>query len=138
MTVENKMLGDNEMTVATAFDRIADHFGNYPTLDKDTFKKTGVALSCPEATILKRNTDTNKMETFHKGTLEITTEGLKITTPNEEWQVLHEEITGISVEIANLLQFRIDGVAHRIVTPGQSSLLWHFFLMGWQPKPETA
>ena len=57
------------------------------------------------------------METFHKGTLEITAEGLKITDENEEWLVTHNEITGISVEIANLLQFRIDGVAHRIVTP---------------------
>ena len=137
LTVENKMLGDNEMTVSTAFDRIADHFGDNPKIDKETFETTGVALSCSEATILKRNTDTNKMETFHRGTLEITTEGLKITNPNEEWQVLHGEITGISVEIANLLQFRIDGVAHRIVTPSQSSLLWHFFLMGWQPKPAT-
>ena len=138
LTVENKMLGENEMTVATAFDRIAQHFGDNPKIDEDSFDKTGVALSCPEATILKRNTDTNKMETFHKGTLELTVEGLKITTPNDVWQVPHEEITGISVEIANLLQFRIDGVAHRIVTPSQSSLLWHFFLMGWQPKSETA
>ena len=138
LTVENKMLGENEMTVASAFDRIASHFGNNPKIDIETFETTGIALSCSEATILKRNTDTNKMELFHKGTLEITAEGLRITTSNDEWQVAHENITGISVEIANLLQFRIDGVAHRIVTPSQSSLLWHFFLMGWQPKLETA
>ena len=137
LTVENKMLGENEMTVATAFDRIAQHFGDNPKIDEDSFDKTGVALSCPEATILKRNTDTNKMELFHKGILELTVEGLKITSATDVWQVPHEEITGISVEIANLLQFRIDGVAHRIVTPSQSSLLWHFFLMGWQPKSET-
>ena len=136
LTVENKMLGDNEMTVSTAFDRIAAHFGDNPTVNKEHFEQTGVALTCPDATILKRNTDTNKMKTFHKGTLEITAEGLKISSADQEWQVLHKDITGISVEIANLLQFRIDGVAHRIVTPGQSSLMWHFFLKGWQAKPD--
>ena len=61
------MLGENEMTVSTAFDRIAEHFGANPIVDKDGFEETGVALSCAEATILRRNTDTNKMETFHKG-----------------------------------------------------------------------
>ena len=131
------MLGDNELTVSSAFDRIAEHFGNNPTVHKDEFEKTGVALSCQEATILKRNTDTNKMERFRLGTLAVTAEGLRISSTNEEWQVPHKEITAISVEIANLLQFRIDGVVHRMITPGQSSLMWAFFLRGWQPESDS-
>ena len=137
LTVENKMLGDNELTVSSAFDSIAAHFGENPTVNKDDFENKGVALSCQEATILKRNKKTNKMERFRQGTLAVTAEGLRISSTNEEWQVPHKEITAISVEIANLLQFRIDGVVHRMITPGQSSLMWAFFLRGWQPNSES-
>jgi hypothetical protein len=77
-----------------------------------------------------------------QGTLEIVSTGIQMRAnePSDSgvevgsilWHVEHERVKAISVEIANLLQFRVDGVVHRIVTPGQSSLLWDFFLRGWQ------
>ena len=132
MTVRNQMIGTETWTVREAFDRIALHFGDHPVVSQDVFDAEGVSLSCEEATILIRSESTKRMTTRIKGTLKITSNGLEVTNTNEQWQVPHEEITAISVEIANLLQFRIDGVVHRMVTPSQSSLMWAFFLRGWQ------
>ena len=143
LTVENEMLGQQNMTVATAFDRIAEHFGANPCTDSNRLETSNVALQCTNSTILRRNPSTNKMESIAKGTLLLTTTGLEIQsvpeqgTKNEQWRVPHNEITAISVEIANLLQFRIDGVVHRMVTPEQSSLMWAFFLRGWQTPTQS-
>jgi hypothetical protein len=137
------MVGQINLTVATSFDRIAEHFGKSPCKDAQKLTESDIALSCEGSTILRRNPSTNKMEAIAKGTLLLTKSGLEMDGTNEskakkeEWRVTHKEITAISVEIANLLQFRIDGVVHRMVTPGQSSLMWDFFLRGWQPEFET-
>ena len=126
------MIGTETWTVREAFDRIATHFGDRPVTNQQVFDAEGVSLSCEGSTILIRSESTQKMTTRIKGTLKITANGLEIKNKNEQWQVPHEEITAISVEFANLLQFRIDGVVHRMVTPSQSSLMWAFFLRGWQ------
>ncbi len=130
--VDNRMVGQNTWTVREAFDRIAAHFGNQPKCEKEEFKRSGSALSCDNATIAKRS-EKGPMEIIEQGTLSITKEGLSIHQKNKTWQVTHQEITAISVEIANLLQFRVNGVVHRMTTPNQSSLMWAFFLRGWQP-----
>ena len=132
LTVRNEMIGTATWTVREAFDRISLHFGERPVVNQQIFDAEGISLHCEKSTILRRSDSTKKMTTRIKGTLTLTEKGLEVNNENEQWQVPHEEITAISVEIANLLQFRIDGVVHRMVTPSQSSLMWAFFLRGWQ------
>ena len=112
--------------MSTAFDAIAAHFGSHPTTDESS----EYALECHNSTILKRSE--RKMRSLGVGSLQITSTGLTLQTEQEVlFSAEHKDITAISVEIANLLQFRIDGVVHRIITPNQSSLMWAFFLRGW-------
>ena len=129
LTVENKMLGNHELTVPTAFDAIAEHFGTKPMVDKHAIN----ALECKNSKILKRNED-KKMRSIGTGTLKITPTALVLEDDSGIlFSVAHENITAISVEIANLLQFRVNGIVHRLVTPGQSSLMWAYFLRNWSP-----
>lgn len=126
LTVDNQMVGTTSLTVSTAFDAIAAHFGSHPTTDESS----EYALECHNSTILKRSE--RKMRSLGVGSLRITSTGLTLQTEQEVlFSAEHKDITAISVEIANLLQFRIDGVVHRIITPNQSSLMWAFFLRGW-------
>ncbi len=128
VTIDNHLIGESKLPIASAFDKIAQHFGTQP---RTTVPTSTIVLQCPNAKILRREDST--MKTLGKGTLSITTTGLQLEADdNLCFEVLHADITAISVEIANLLQFRIDGVVHRIVTPKQSSLMWAFFLRGWQ------
>ncbi len=142
LTVRNEMIGKETWTVAQAFDRISEHFGDKPVIDSEVFQQKDLALECSNAIIRRRDESSRRMIKLAQGTLEIVSTGIQMRA-NELgdsgvevgsilWHVEHEKINAISVEIANLLQFRVDGVVHRIVTPGQSSLLWDFFLRGWQ------
>ena len=137
------MIGEQTWTVAEAFDRLADHFGRKPVIDKERFDEVNIALKCSNSIVRRRDDNSRAMLNLGKGCLEIVSTGIQLRAESADdhgvtegsilWHVKHEHIKAISVEIANLLQFRVDGVVHRIITPGQSSLLWDFFLRGWQP-----
>ena len=126
------MTGSSDLTVAEAFNRISEHFGNPPVMDKTLFNATGVALKAEMGKIIT-HPQNRRSELVAAGELQIHKEGLRVMGQERElWSVGFEELKAISVEIGNKLHFRINGQLYQIEIKGESRLKWDHFLRQWR------
>jgi len=133
LNVECMMSGTTEQSVADAFRAIEAHFGAPPVADRAHFDETGVALRGAGGELLEVPPHDRKGVLKCKGEYQIHTSGLRIVDGDTVlWQASFESIKAISVEMANLLHFRIDGTLHRVVLPEESPLKWDHFLRKWR------
>lgn len=133
LDVECRMTGTSEQTVADAFRAIEVHFGAPPVADRADFDRTGIALRATGGKLFVVPPHDRKGELIAQGEYQILSSGLRIVQDETVlWESSFESIKAISVEMANLLHFRIDGVLHRVVIPGDSPLKWDHFLRKWR------
>ena len=134
LSVECVLTGPSVLSVADAFRAIEAHFGSPPIADQARFDDAQVALSAPGGKLFVIPRDRNKGELAAEGEYQIHSQGLRIVDDKGTvlWEAAFESIKAISVEMANLLHFRIDGVLHRVVLPEESPLKWDHFLRKWR------
>ena len=121
------------MTVAEAFHLIDDHFGSRPVSDPARFAETGVVLHSEHGHIQRVSKGKKALTTEGEGRIELRPDGLQVVEGGAVvWSVAMEDIKSISVEMANLLHFRVDGVLYRVTVRGDSPLKWDHFLRRWQ------
>ena len=140
LDVFNQMKGNNEtMTVREAFDKVTAYFGDKPIADTEQFSERTIALECQGSQLFTFNSETNKMVEHALGSFVITPEGFEVQHQGEVlWRVDFPDLAAISVEMANLLHFRVDGALYRMVTPNQSPLKWAYFLRSWKKSLEVS
>jgi 1-acyl-sn-glycerol-3-phosphate acyltransferase len=133
LNVECQLTGPTTLSVADAFRAIEAHFGAPPVVDRAHFDDTQVALRAPGGKLLVIPQDHSERTLLAEGEYQIHATGLRIVDGETVlWEAPFESIKAISVEMANLLHFRIDGVLHRVVLPGESPLKWDHFLRKWR------
>lgn len=133
VNVECQLTGPTTMSVADAFRVIEAHFGAPPVADRPHFDDTGVALRAPGGKLFVLPRDRSDRQLTAEGEYQIHATGLRIVDGDKVvWEAPFEAIKAISVEMANLLHFRIDGVLHRVVLPNESPLKWDHFLRKWR------
>jgi 1-acyl-sn-glycerol-3-phosphate acyltransferase len=131
--VECRLTGTTEMSVADAFRIIAGHLGAPPIADRVRFEESRVALSSESGELFMVPRDSNNRELVAAGQFQIHETGLRIVDDDTvRWEAPFEAIKGISVEMANLLHFRVEGVLYRVIIPGESPLKWDHFLRKWR------
>ncbi|MFT5680975.1 MAG: 1-acyl-sn-glycerol-3-phosphate acyltransferase [Myxococcota bacterium] len=131
--VESVLNGATTMTVAEAFHRIDDHYGPAPVADAAVHAQSGAALQAAAGTLHRVPRGKAPNELVASGRMEIHADSFRVYTDGElVWQAKLEDLRGISVEIANLLHFRVDGVLYRITIPDESPLKWDHFLRRWR------
>jgi 1-acyl-sn-glycerol-3-phosphate acyltransferase len=133
LNIENIMQGTNTFPVTKAFDKLNEHFGCPPVADRHAFEETGVALKAEYGKLLFLPRGSKIRQIEAEGRFEIHTDGLRIIRDDgSQWSSTFSEMTGISVEIASLLHFRIGDKLFRVVTPNHSPLKWDHFLRLWR------
>jgi 1-acyl-sn-glycerol-3-phosphate acyltransferase len=125
--------GHSEVSVADAFRAIEAHYVIPPVADAETFATHGIAMSAPsvELLLIPRG---GKPKLLAAGRLELHAEGLRVMGDSSEqvWAAAFEDIRGISVEIGNMLHFRMGEELFRVSVADESPLKWDFFLRKWR------
>ena len=132
--IECVMSGESTMTVAEAFHTIDAHFGPAPIADADAHAESGVTLRSSKGTLHQIPRGKKPHILLASGRMELHADSFRVYDDDNTilWQAKLPEIRAISVEIANLLHFRIGDVLYRITTPGESPLKWDHFLRRWR------
>lgn len=131
--VESTLRGESMMTVAEAFHILDGHFGPAPIADEAIYAESGAALRAESGTLQRIPRGRQPNELVASGRMEIHADSFRVYDGDTlAWQAALEDIRGISVEVANLLHFRVDGVLYRITIPGESPLKWDHFLRRWR------
>ena len=117
-------------TVAEAYDRLLEHFGEKPVACPDTYAKHGVALETAEGSILQAREGRHGFDPVAAGTLRLTTEGLEVA--GTDWFLPFEDIVAVSVELGNKVQIRTKTTLLQM-QPGEGSVLkWGHFVHEWR------
>ena len=133
LDVECMMTGTTQQSVADAFRSIEAHFGVPPVADQARFEESGIALRAAGGRLLVLPPGDRKGRLEAEGEYQIHRTGLRVVDGDTVlWEAPFESIRAISIEMANLLHFRIDGVLHRVVIPDESPLKWDHFLRKWR------
>ena len=124
--------GHSEMSVADAFRKIEGHFSVPPVENAERFETSGVALEAEKGQVLLIPRG-KKPTVFAEGRLQLHCEGIRVVGDSGlVWSASYEEIRGISVEIGNMLHFRMEEKLIRLRPEGHSSLKWDHFLRKWR------
>ena len=110
----NRLSGRTTLRIHEAHDRLVEHFGRRRP------------LGSPQAT-LRHLIPGKPSALVAQGELRLDEEGLQVGETHFDTAEIH----AVSVEIANMLTFRVDGVLYRLEVPGESTLKWAHFLRGW-------
>ncbi|HJN74619.1 MAG TPA: lysophospholipid acyltransferase family protein [Myxococcota bacterium] len=113
--------GEGEFTtVAKAYDRIIEHFGELPTVDSDRFVDTGVALEADRLRVLR--VDGTELYDEAEGAAMLSNSRLVVG----EWFLPLKDLKAISIELGNKLQLRCADTLYQLET--DSPLKWEHFL----------
>lgn len=125
--------GHSEISVADAFRAIENHYTVPPVEDATVLEASGVALeaSFAELLFIPRG---GKPKNIASGRLVLHRDGLRVVGEAGDvlWSASLEEIKGISIEVANMLHFRMGEKLFRVNVPGHSPLKWDYFLRKWR------
>lgn len=131
--VYSRMSGASDVSVADAFRIIEAHFGSPPVAVSEDYETDGVALLAPEGQLLYIPRDKKRPEVEAEGAIQVHRDGFRVVEGTRViWEASYDTIRGISVEMANLLHFRIGDRLYRLVIPGDSPLKWDHFLRKWR------
>lgn len=117
--------------VATAHDRLVEHFGAPPVIDRERFAREGVALETDESRLLRARDDRNGFELVAEGRLRLTADGLEVGGEHS-WQLSHAEIVAVSVELGNKVQLRTGEALFRLELSEDKVLKWGHFIHEWR------
>jgi hypothetical protein len=122
------------LSVFTAYDRIRDHFGDPPALDRERFEREGVILddeSVHLGRILKGGG--TEPENLGSGRLELRADGLRLYAdgPEPSWSLDLETVKAVSFEFGGKLQVRTAEAVFQIDPMGTSRIQWADFLRPW-------
>ncbi len=125
--VSARLNGHLSWRVDQAFDRVAARFGSPPAACRDTLDRSGVALSAPDAVLLRLERGFEAVE-LARGQVTLGPSGLRVA----DQAFALDAMQAVSVEVANALTFRdADGQLHQLDVQGESPLKWGHFLRGW-------
>lgn len=122
------------LTVFSAYDRIRDHFGDPPVLDRPRFEAEGVILVDEDVRlgrVLKGGG--TEPEPLGEGRLELRAEGLRFHPRGDqpEWSLDMLSIKAISLEFGTKMQVRTAEAAYQIDPSTTSRIQWADFLRPW-------
>jgi len=121
------------LSVAEAYDRIVDHFGERPVADSEVFTASGVVLSDGTGTLLKARDEGRGFDAIAQGRIELDAEGMVVGVDGDAPHRLdYSELSAISVELGNKVQMRTGGTLFRFVPDDGSVLKWGHFLHSWR------
>jgi 1-acyl-sn-glycerol-3-phosphate acyltransferase len=128
-----KLRGHSEISVADAFRAIESHYTVPPAEDAAVLEASGVALEAAFAEVLFIPRGA-KPEVIASGRLVLHRDGLRVVDESDEvlWSSSLAELRGISIEVANMLHFRMGEELFRVKVPGHSPLKWDYFLRKWR------
>ncbi len=135
LDTSNRMNGEHPMRVTEAIDRVRAYFKDPPRADHIAFEVDRSVLTSPQARLL--HLVQGKPSTLvDRGAARLDDQALQVGETRFELGDVH----AVSVEIANMLTFRVEGVLYRLEVPGESTLKWAHFLRGWTdlaPSPPS-
>lgn len=117
--------------VATAHDRLVEHFGGPPVIERERFARDGVALETDESRLLRARDDRNGFELVAEGRLRLTADGLEVGG-EQGWRLSHAEVVAVSVELGNKVQLRTGEALFRLELSEDKVLKWGHFIHEWR------
>jgi len=122
--------GDAEpLTVATAHDRILQHFGELPTVDADRFIDDGVALDGDTVRVSRLVDDVLEPITEGSGVLFADALAIGADRDHPAWTMPLKQIKAVSIEVGNTLQVRTNKDLFQFDPLDGSPLKWGHFLI---------
>lgn len=118
--------------VASAHDRIVEHFGQPPVLERARFEQDGVALELEHGRMLRARADRQGFEAVAEGRLRLCAENLEIGDGPEPWRLPHAQLRAVSVELGNKVQLRTTDALYRLEVGAERVLQWGHFIHGWR------
>ena len=117
------------LDVASAHDRLVEHFGARPVIDRERFARDGVALETDASRLLRLGDD--GFELVAEGRARLTADGLEVGA-DASARLAHAEIVAVSVELGNKVQLRTADELYRL-EPGRDRVLeWGHFIHEWR------
>lgn len=117
-------------SVADAYDRLVEYFGDRPVSCPDRFSERGVALEAPHGEMLRAREDSHGFSTVASGALRLTERGLEVG--DDPWQLPFEDIVAVSVELGNKVQIRTNDGLFRMRPSDGAVLKWGHFVHEWR------
>ncbi|NVB38254.1 1-acyl-sn-glycerol-3-phosphate acyltransferase [Pseudenhygromyxa sp. WMMC2535] len=123
--------GDHEsFDVATAHDRLVEHFGPRPVMDDARFASEGVALETEHGRLLRAQADRRGFELIAEGRLRLTAEAIEVGP--EPWRLPYADLVAVSVELGNKVQLRTADDLYRLELERDQVLQWGHFIHEWR------
>lgn len=117
-----------------ARDRINEHFGSPPALDRPRLEKEGIVLQGEAVRIQRLNPDST-VEPVGLGRLTLYQDRLELCAKDEMlWVMKLVDIRAIAMEMGNILQLRTDKELFQLDPGQQSTQMWAHFLRPWHRR----
>ncbi len=126
LDTSNRMNGATPMLVTEAIDRVRAHFDSPPRASADRLEADSVALESASAR-LRHLVSGQPSAHVDEGPVRLTRGVLQVG----ETRFALDQIHAVSVEVANMLTFRVDEALYRLEVGDESTLKWAHFLKGW-------
>jgi hypothetical protein len=117
--------------VATAHDRLVEHFGPRPVIDRERFDRDGVALETAACRLMRTRDDGGGFQLVAEGRLRLTADGLEVGA-DPCARLRHADLTAVSVELGNKVQLRTADALYRLELNKDQVLQWGHFVHEWR------
>jgi len=126
---------EGRVSIARAFDAIAERYGELPCVDRARFEEDGVLLEGHDVSVGSVKRGSTEPKPLASGTLQLHADRLVLVKDGDEvWSLAHVEIKAISVEFLSVLQVRTEDVLYQVDPTQESTFTWSWFLRPWRAK----